>query len=307
MSDQNYTIVFLSQNGAKSKRFTISAWVARALLIAIPLAVVLAVTLLLDYRFVVNQVFENRELQAENRRLRQNVQSYKSRMESLETSMDRIQSFSTRLRIMTNLEDKDNLSSVIEKPLPSASTNLSWVDPELANDPKAVAERNQTDDLFSNLNLRSIKLEQSLTDLFELLSDQKAFLLALPTKRPALGFFTSGFGVRFSPMGDGEKMHEGLDIANVVGTPIKATAQGTIVYAGPKAGYGQIVIVDHGYGLETWYGHTSRILVKPGQYIKRGQEIAKMGNSGHSTGPHVHYEIRVHGWPVDPFNYILEN
>jgi murein DD-endopeptidase MepM/ murein hydrolase activator NlpD len=102
-------------------------------------------------------------------------------------------------------------------------------------------------------------------------------------------------------------MHEGLDVANAVGTPIRAPAQASVVFAGRKSGYGQIVILDHGYGLETWYGHTSKVLVKPGQLVKRGQLIALIGNSGKSTGAHLHYEVRVHGIPVDPLAYILEN
>ena len=102
-------------------------------------------------------------------------------------------------------------------------------------------------------------------------------------------------------------MHEGLDIANAPGTPIFATADGVVTYADVKAGYGQIVILDHGYGLETWYGHTKKVLVAKGQKIKRGDRIALLGNTGMSTGPHVHYEVRVNGTPVDPLSYILEN
>ena len=194
--------------------------------------------------------------------------------------------------------DRDQLSQQVEStPLPSAV--ITEKSPETANP----VEIN-----FDQLTNRSYALEQNLHELYELLSDQRSFLNALPTKKPAEGVFTSGFGVRVSPMGDGvEKIHEGIDIAAGIGTPIHAPAAGTIVFAGKKSGYGQIVMMYHGYGLETWYGHTSRILVKAGQKVKRGQVIALVGNSGHSTGPHVHYEVHVNGTPVDPINYILEN
>ena len=122
-----------------------------------------------------------------------------------------------------------------------------------------------------------------------------------------MGYFTSGFGVRRSPYGGREKMHEGLDIANYPGTAIRAPADGTVVYAGAKAGYGQTLILDHGYRLETWYAHTRRILVRTGQRVRRGEAIAQLGNSGRSTGPHLHYEVRINGIPVDPLSYILEN
>lgn len=169
------------------------------------------------------------------------------------------------------------------------------------------AEYELLDDRFSELNRETLYVEQMLQDQYELLADQKSFLSALPTRRPAIGYFTSGFGIRVSPFGGRSKMHEGLDIANRPGTQIKAPADGVVIFANTKSGYGQTVILDHGYGLETWYGHTKKILVTKGQKVKRGDTVALLGNSGRSTGPHVHYEVRVHGTPVDPLSYILEN
>ena len=310
MSNRYYTLMVISENASKSKQWIIPAWAVKATVIALPIFLLIAVTLFLDYRYVVNQVFENRELQSENRRLRQSVQLYKNRMESVESSLDRIENFSARLKMITNLVDRDQVSKQLDLPLPNANTNVnlfSEVDPK-NQDPKTMEERQTLDKQYEKISYSSLSLEQNLHDLYELLSDQKSFLKALPTKKPAEGYFTSGFGVRVSPMGEGERMHEGLDIANAVGTPIRAPAQGTVIFAGRKSGYGNIVILDHGYGLETWYGHASKILVKSGQLVKRGQTMALLGNTGErSTGPHVHYEVRVHGIPVDPLNYILEN
>lgn len=296
--------MIIPENSSRSRQIVIPAWLFRAAMLILPILLLISITLFLDYRFVANQVYENRELQSENRRLRQNVQLYQNRMESMESSLARIENFSARLKMITNLMDKDQLSKHLDLPLPNSSTNIVFENPEGEESSSPTNE----DESFERISRQALILEQSMHDLYELLSDQKSFLTALPTKKPAEGYFTSGFGVRVSPMGDGaEKMHEGLDIANRVGTPIHAPAQGTVVFAGRKSGYGLIVILDHGYGLETWYGHTSRVLVKAGQLIKRGQSIALVGNSGRSTGPHVHYEVRVHGIPVDPLAYILEN
>lgn len=311
MANDFYTVMVVPSSASKARQIHVPAWVVRATLVILPILLLIGVTLLLDYRFVANQVFENRELQAENRRLRQSVQLYQNRMDSLESSLERIENFSARLKMITNLMDRDNLSKQIELPLPNAS-NVTALNSQGENDKPLTREEQQlresVDLHFEKLTTESLTLEQNLHDLYELLSDQKSFLNALPTKKPADGYFTSGFGIRVSPLGDGvEKMHEGLDVANVVGTPIKAPAQASVVFAGRKSGYGQIVILDHGYGLETWYGHTSKVLVKPGQLVHRGQTIALIGNSGRSTGSHVHYEVRVHGIPVDPLNYILEN
>jgi murein DD-endopeptidase MepM/ murein hydrolase activator NlpD len=300
MSNRFYTIMIIPENSARPRQIHVPAWAVRALMIALPIFALIIITLFLDYRFVANQVYENRELQSENRKLRQNVQLYQNRLDTLDSNLSRIENFSARLKMITNLMDKDSLSKQIELPPPNASTNTQFASLP-SEDPK-------TEEPFERLSSKSLTLEQELHDLYELLSDQKSFLNALPTKKPADGYFTSGFGVRVSPLGDGgEKMHEGLDIANAVGTPIRSPAQATVAFAGRKSGYGQIVVLDHGYGLETWYGHTSKILVKPGQLVKRGQSIALIGNSGRSTGAHLHYEVRVHGIPVDPLAYILEN
>ena len=177
-----------------------------------------------------------------------------------------------------------------------------------SEDPEEILLKRDYDQLdmrFQQLNTDSLSVEQTLQDEYELLADQKSFLSALPTIQPAIGYFTSGFGVRTSPIGGSVKMHEGLDIANRPGTPIRAPAEGTVSFAGTKSGYGNVVMINHGYGLETLYGHTRKILVHVGQKVMRGQTIALMGSTGRSTGPHVHYEVRIHGTPVDPLSYIL--
>lgn len=153
---------------------------------------------------------------------------------------------------------------------------------------------------------QSTSTEIALTDLYELLADQKSFLAALPTLKPAVGAYTSGHGVRAHPNTRRIRMHNGVDIANSPGTPILATANGIVKFAGQKMGYGLTVIIDHGYGLESWYAHTRRVLVRTKDRIRRGTKIALMGTSGHSTGSHLHYEIRIDGIPTDPLPYILE-
>lgn len=123
-----------------------------------------------------------------------------------------------------------------------------------------------------------------------------------PSLWPAAGVVSSPFGLRWG----GSDFHPGIDIANDIGTPIRATADGVVSVAGwNSGGYGNMVDIDHGNGIMTRYGHASYVVVTPGQYVKRGQVIAYMGSTGYSTGPHVHYEVRVHGQAVDPSSYLL--
>ena len=134
-----------------------------------------------------------------------------------------------------------------------------------------------------------------------------AFWPNTPLGEPVHGPYTSYFGTRESPFvaadgtpGTTTEMHTGLDIAVTEGTPVPVTADGVVRVAGPYGGYGNIVIVDHGRGISTWYGHNSRVAVSPGQRVHRGDIIAYSGNTGRSTGPHVHYEIRINENPIDP-------
>jgi murein DD-endopeptidase MepM/ murein hydrolase activator NlpD len=116
--------------------------------------------------------------------------------------------------------------------------------------------------------------------------------------------FTSAFGYRHDPKGRGNRMHAGVDLAGPRGTPIYATAQGVVVYAGPESGYGNVVRIQHDFGYETVYAHQSRIRVKVGQQVSRGVQIGDMGSTGRSTGSHLHYEVRVNGQPVNPMTYL---
>ena len=122
-----------------------------------------------------------------------------------------------------------------------------------------------------------------------------------PTGWPTDGFISSGYGLRWN----GAEFHQGIDIAAEMGTPIVATADGVVTIAGWNAGgYGNMVDIDHGSGVSTRYGHASAVVVTPGQRVRRGQIIAYVGSTGHSTGPHLHYEVRLSGQPVNPASYL---
>lgn len=117
---------------------------------------------------------------------------------------------------------------------------------------------------------------------------------------PARGVFTSGFGYRWHPIFHIRRMHTGMDIAAPRGAPVMAAADGTVLYTGWLGGYGKIVVIDHGGGVSTLYAHLSAILVRTGARVRRGQVIGRVGTTGYSTGPHVHFEVRINGRPVDP-------
>jgi murein DD-endopeptidase MepM/ murein hydrolase activator NlpD len=351
MSNRYFTILIVPEKTSKVRRLVVPSWIAKSLAAGLAVAILIGIVMVLDYWYVMGQIGENKQLKMENRRLKQQVQVFKNKMSTIENTMDRIRTFATRLKVITNIEDRSNLLQTLNGNLPDAATNIGGnvakAEPQAEATPSPDAtvtataallsvapspgvstnnpptntppnpmdpeeallrkEYDQLDEKFATLSKDTLYVEQMLQDEYELLADQKAFLAALPTRKPVVGYFTNGFGIRSSPFGGRIKMHEGLDIANHPGTLIRAPADGIVSFAASKPGYGQTLILDHGYGLETWYGHTRKILVSRGQKIKRGDTIAMLGNSGRSTGPHLHYEVRVHGTPVDPLSYILEN
>ncbi|MEX0657636.1 MAG: M23 family metallopeptidase, partial [Egibacteraceae bacterium] len=122
--------------------------------------------------------------------------------------------------------------------------------------------------------------------------------------RPSDGRFSSGYGMRRHPIYGTGRMHTGVDFGSPSGAPIYAATGGTVISAGWRGGYGLAVVVDHGNGVATLYAHSSQVLVSPGQRVGRGQVIARIGSTGQSTGPHLHFEVRVHGQHRDPMPYL---
>lgn len=127
----------------------------------------------------------------------------------------------------------------------------------------------------------------------------------IPSGRPVAKLsLTSNFGVRSDPFNGGARMHKGIDIPGPVGTPIYATADGIVSRAGWASGYGNLVQISHGGGMETRYGHMSKLIVAPNAYVRRGQQIGMMGSTGRSTGSHLHYEVRVDGAAINPIPFV---
>ena len=161
-----------------------------------------------------------------------------------------------------------------------------------------------------NVQLQSVNkagsdLVSNFGDISNYIKDQREIFRATPMGWPAEGRLTSAFGRRHDPFQDTEgEFHNGLDIANSLGTPIRATADGVIRVASWQGGYGRLLVVDHARGFRTYFGHNSQLLVKPGDTVKRGQLVAYMGTSGHSTGYHLHYEVWQNGRPVNPMKFV---
>jgi murein DD-endopeptidase MepM/ murein hydrolase activator NlpD len=157
-----------------------------------------------------------------------------------------------------------------------------------------------------NLDYASKIQLEGLTGVLHKLEEKRNILASTPSILPVTGWISSRFGYRTSPFTGSREMHKGVDIAAIKGSSIITTADGIITFAGSKGLLGNAIVVDHGHGISTRYAHCYKLLKKSGDVVKRGDLIARVGNTGRSTGPHLHYEVRVNNIQVNPERYILD-
>lgn len=144
-----------------------------------------------------------------------------------------------------------------------------------------------------------------MEELFEVLKGREIQLASTPSILPVKGWVTSHFGYRIDPFTGRRALHQGLDVVARIGAPIVSPAEGVVTFAGKYGSYGNAVMIFHGYGVTTLYAHCNELYVQVGQRVRRGDVVASVGNTGRSTAPHLHYEVIVHGVPVDPRKYVL--
>ena len=253
------------------------------------LAVIVAVGFLLfDYWRIRSDLPELSQLRVERRLYEQKIRQLSTDMDILRRDMVVLAQNDAQVRTMHELPVGAIESPVgVGGPAEDTPNRISRIQEEI-------------DQLRVAIDLR----RQSQEEIRGLFNDQRSLFSAKPTGWPVKGWLTSLFGMRKSPFSGKRVFHEGLDIACRTGTPVVASADGIVSRAGIRSGYGKLVVIDHGYGYQTYYGHNSKMFVKVGQRVKRGEKIAAVGNTGRSTGSHLHYEVRVNGTPVNPRKYL---
>jgi len=163
--------------------------------------------------------------------------------------------------------------------------------------------------VMDSINSEADKRKNSYVTLFEFLEEQNIIFSHTPSIWPitSRNVTTSSFGFRRSPITGLPSYHEGVDFGAITGTVIRSTADGIVVFAGVRSGYGYLVSIDHGFGYMTRYAHNSKLLVKQGDFVKKGEVIALSGSTGRSSGAHLHYEVLYNGCPVNSFKFLPQN
>ncbi len=314
MADR-YSVIVIPQGCAKIKRWEVSRqkiYSGISGVLSFFLVFVLSVTGFLYYH---HGYTATQDLRTENLRFKAERSMFLTKLDTLERTMTRAKLFATRLAAVVGLDEEG--IKVGLGPITDTEDFLGAKGGDLAESIEVASNMTEfasNKTFLDNLNTRlsdisegAVEVSENLADAVQIHEKHLFFWSSVPSIWPTRGWITSGFGVRSSPLTGKRRLHAGLDIACPTGTRVISPGDGIVTFVGRKGGYGQTIIVDHGYGIATMFGHNSKNLVTPGQKIKRGEVIAYAGNTGISTGPHLHYEVQVDGVPVDPMRYILED
>ena len=248
---------------------------------------------------ILNQTVIEQNNEIKNQRSQ--IQSFASEIETIKKQVNTLSIFEDKVRLIADIKQTSDSSGLIG----IGGIPRDDLDQDIPLEKKHNNLMREMHQQVAQTNLAAKKQALDFEHLIKMLEKKRNLLASTPSIRPVDGWITSKFGYRKSPFTGRKEFHSGLDISNKSGTKIVATANGRISYAARKMYIGNLVVIDHGHGRVTKFGHLKKILVKQGQQVKRGDVIALLGNTGRSTGPHVHYEVRINGTPVNPLKYIL--
>lgn len=333
-----YTVVIFRGSTAKPLRFSFRRKLVSKLLIVGAIFVLVDVLVLSHYVIRTGEVWELSAFREEAMSAREQTGEFSSAVDDLKKRLTSMKEVNQRLRVMLGIEnpkpgDVANGRGGEDTPLPdgnalpaaekisqggagaqhfnSAETSQSALvgRASLSADSSGLTEQERIASIKDGIDWLSKEAtiqEESLQELSLAAEKRSSRWAATPSIWPVKGWVTSGFGPRVSPFTEKPAWHDGLDIGAAANASVQAPAQGRVTAVGFDPKLGILVKLDHGFGIETLYGHLAKALVKEGQRVKRGEAIALVGSTGLATGPHLHYMVKVHGQALDPVKYILE-
>ncbi|HEU4762186.1 MAG TPA: M23 family metallopeptidase [Gemmatimonadales bacterium] len=298
---RRWTLVLVPHDSEPSRIIEVSYSLLK--LGAATVVIVVAASLLFGYANLSHSIDLSRadRLERENRALAAELGDLHGRLHHLSDTVTALSQRDEQIRLLANLDP-------IAPEVREAGIGGPVEPKRGAPEPSGVLIR-RADEIkvdLSGMIRRANLLATSFNEAADSLASHKERIEAMPSILPTQGWLTSNFSLsRMHPVLGFARPHEGIDVAAPTGTPIEAPAAGRVVEVGWESGYGNVVVLDHGYGIETKFAHTSKVLVRTGQRVKRGDRIALVGSTGLATGPHLHYEVHVNGRPVNPLRYVL--
>jgi murein DD-endopeptidase MepM/ murein hydrolase activator NlpD len=296
-------------------KIVVPYFLVKAGLVLAGLVAVFVIILGVDYLRVLSSLSENKRLRGENFKLRQEIQLIRNKVDSMQWTIERVRNYAKKLQLLTgqgekgvgNLLDAPDRDPAARSKRERHSSRAPMPQVLVPLDPESTLPVMPTQlslgDRVDRLQLASLTTETSLSLLQEYMLARRAVMRATPSLVPITGYISSAFGYRNHPLMGTYRMHAGVDIAAEPGTPVHAPADGLVIFSGYKEGYGKVSVFDHGYKIRTLFGHNSKLYVNSGVKVRRGDIISLVGSTGMSTGPHLHYEVRKNGVPVNPVTF----
>ena len=288
MANESYTLIIVPHAKARFRKVQVPVRLVKWVSASLGLGGLILGGLLIHYTRINYEVRELRQLRAQNTVLSSKAQAYEQNATRLQAKVLALQNMVTKLGVMAGLE----------KTLPDSQVGGVGGLSSLETTAPSV-DLKSMDQTVTDLTRKSSRLE-------EFFQDQKLLLSSTPSVWPVRGYLSASFGNRLDPFTGLRDFHSGIDVSTPIGTRVQAPADGVVVFCGVKGGYGNALVVDHGYGLVTRYAHLASFNVRPGQRVKRGDPIAFVGNTGKSTAPHLHYEVWLNDQAQNPIQYILD-
>jgi len=308
------TVMLIPDNAGEVKQFRVAMAAVKGLVLGVFLLFSLIGYFVIDYIDLKDYRARNQILISENNHLKGEAEILMENLEEVKGSLRRIQDFSGKLTELVSLKVNRVAKKTGIGPLTHEEFSTAQTDDDGASRENVPLGINMDSLVFkpvlnrlSELGKESNKQALELKQLLSSLGKKRSLLSSVPSANPVNGWITSNFGRRISPFTGKGSMHKGIDVASNVGTAINSPANGVVIFSGKKAGYGNFIMIAHGYGIVTRYGHNAQNMVQAGQKVKRGEQIGTVGMSGRTTGPHLHYEVWVNGLPVNPKKFILES
>ena len=293
MTNEFFTVIVVPHAKARFRKIQVPLKLARWVMASAATIVLVIGGVLVHYTRITAEVYELRRLRAENQVLTQKTLEYEQNAGKLQAKVQYLHSIVSKLGVMAGLDHS----------LPDAAvggeggvTSFETVAPSRAVAKPSLADMDLS---VSALTDKSAKLEAFYRD-------QTLLLSSTPSIWPVRGYLSAAFGNRLDPFTGRPDFHPGIDISTPIGTRVMAPADGVVLSTGLSGGYGNAIIIDHGYGVVSRYGHLEGFNVRPGQKVHRGDVIGFVGNTGRSTGPHLHYEVWVREQAQNPIHFILD-
>lgn len=327
---ESYTLIWVRDSHARPQQISIPKVRVKQAAIAACVGSLLLLAAVWDYWRLRADNTELAGLRVETLDQREQIELFKNRMTQVDDQLTRVSDLERKVRIIANLpgaagiggedvaelepQTAEGVAIPVGVPIDSTSvpgelhqgqgggTPLEFGRPGSSGETDFSRLDEMAIDLTGGADERAVSLESLLGQL----ETKREKLVSMPSIWPAKGWLTSRFGPRISPFTGRRQNHSGIDIAAASGTSVYAPARGRVTFAGRKGPLGNSLVIDHGFGVKTIYGHNKELHVSVGDTVERGQEVAAIGSTGRSTGPHLHYVVEVDGKNRDPLDYIFD-